>query len=1015
MKLKTIKFALIGLLVLSTIFTSHTNSVHAQSDRIVFAVIGDYGQAGQPLLDVSNLIKSWNPDFIVTLGDNNYPDGAAWSIDDNIGQYFHEYIFKYKGKYGSGSPTRRFYPSLGNHDWTTGAKAYFDFFGYYNPVTYYDFVQGPVHFFVLDSDRNEPDGVTSDSAQARWLRKTMPVSTSPFNVVVFHHAAYSSGRHGSTEYMRWPFKDWGADVVMSGHDHVYERLLVNGIPYFVNGIGGAEIYNFNDILPESQVRYNQDFGAMRVEATSAYMKFQMYSRAGLLVDEYTIGGSTPTVSSIARLNADPTNLGTVNFQVNFSEAVTGVDASDFMLTTNLAGASIANISGSGNAYTVSVNTGSGDGNLRLDLADNDSILSSLGIPLGGSGAANGNFAGESYSIDRTSPSVLSISPVSPNPTNAAVVDFSVTFSEPVSGMDVGDFTLVTSNGAAISNLTGSGASYLISVNTGNGNDNIRLDFIDNDTVLDMAGNLTNSGFINGGTYSVDRTSPVVTSITPMSQPNASSVEYAVSFSEPVTGVDGGDFSLFTINGATITNISGAGNQYLVSIALQPGSDSIRLDMNDNDSIMDSVGNSLGGAGASNGNFIGGVFNIAIDTPIATSIIRASANPTNAASVDFIVTFSEPVDGVDTSDFMLTNGAVITNIRISNPFYVISVNAGTVEGELKLQLIDDDSIRNTQGISLGGNGVGNANFINGEAYVIDRTPPQVTSIVRASGNPAINPTADFIVTFSEPVIGLEVSDFIITSSNVVKATVLEMQIADPFYWVKVVTGAGSGTIRLDLLDNGNITDHAGNRIVNGSFNGESFNIAKTTVDFSAPALNSIPNGVTSDPLFPFTWSSVWSAQAYEVFVARDSNFSQVVFAQTTTETRFIPTTPLTDGMYYARVRAYNAALNPGKFSKTISFIVDSTPFPAPILLSPSNGSATVRRPWFKWSAVSGAVKYQLEIDNNADFSSPEFSATTSKTTLQAKNLLSRPYYWRVRVSDAAGNWSTWSVPFLFTPR
>ncbi|MBI2332247.1 MAG: metallophosphoesterase [Chloroflexi bacterium] len=477
----------------------------AQSDRVVFAVIGDYGKAGQPLLDVSTLIKTWNPDFIVTVGDNNYPDGAAFTIDDNIGQYFHEYIFKYKGKYGSGSPTRRFYPSLGNHDWTTGAKAYFDFFGYYNPVTYYDFIQGPVHFFVLDSDRNEPDGISSDSAQGRWLRKTMPVSTSPFNVVVFHHAAYSSGRHGSTEYMRWPFKEWGADAILTGHDHIYERLLVNGIPYFVNGVGGAEIYNFNNILPESQVRFNQDFGAMRVEATSITMKFQMFTRAGVLVDEYIIGGSTPTVSSIMRLNPNPTNAIEVNFQVNFSEAVTGVDISDFTLTTNLTGASITNISGSGNSPIITVNTGNGDGTLRLDLADNDTILSSLGIPLGGVGAANGNFtAGETYTVDKTTPSVISISPVNLNPTNAAAVEFAVVFAEPVSGVDLADFSLVTSNGATLTGITGSGTNYTVSVATGIGNDNLRLDFIDNDSVLDLAGNVTNTGFTSGGSYTVER-------------------------------------------------------------------------------------------------------------------------------------------------------------------------------------------------------------------------------------------------------------------------------------------------------------------------------------------------------------------------------------------------------------------------------------------------------------------------------------------------------------------------------
>lgn len=1016
MRAKIIKISLIGLFLFSTIFSEHPNKVYAQSDRIIFAAIGDYGLAGQPLLDVSNLIKSWKPDFIVTLGDNNYPDGAAWSIDDNIGQYFHEYIFKYKGKYGEGSPTRRFYPSLGNHDWTTGANAYFNFFGYYNPVTYYDFVQGSVHFFIIDSDRNEPDGVMSDSAQAKWLRKTMLASTSPFNVVVFHHSPYSSGRHGSTEYMRWPFKDWGADVVLTGHDHVYERLLVNGIPYFVNGIGGAEIYNFDQILPESQVRYNQDFGAMRIEATSQYMKFQMYSRTGTLVDEYTIGGSTPTVSSITRLNSASTNLSAVNFQVTFSEAVTGVDVSDFLLTTNLNGANIANISGSGNAYTVTVNTGTGDGNLRLDLADNDSVLNSLNIPLGGTGAANGNFsAGETYTLDHTAPSVISITPASPNPSKASTVDFSVTFSEPVSGVDLADFSLSTTNGAVLTGLSGAGMNYIVTVTTGTGNDGLRLDFVDNDTVLDLAGNPTSGGFMSGGSYSIDRTAPVVTSITPLSQPNETSVEYAVSFSEPVTGVEGSDFFLFTINGATITNVSGAGSQYLVSISLNPGSDSVRLDINDNDSILDSVGNPLGGIGAFNGNFIGSTFNVAIDTPIATSIIRASNNPTNGANVNFIVTFSESVEGVDVSDFTLSTGATITNIINSNPFYIVTVDSSNINGELKLQLLDDDSIHNAQSIPLGGNGVGNANFTTGEAYIVDRTPPQVTSIIRAGGNPAINPTADFIVTFSEPVNGVETSDFILTNSNVIQSSVVGMQNADPFYWVKVSTGIGSGTIRLDLFDNGNITDKAGNPLGNRNFVGESFNIAKTPVDFSAPSMNSVQGKLTNNPLVAISWSAVRNAQAYEVFVAKDGNFSQLIFVQTTTATSIILSTPLADGGYYVRVRAYNPDLNPGKFSKTINFTVDATPPTAPALLSPSSGASTTKRPWLKWSNVSNVVKYQIQVDNNSDFSSPEVDATTNKTTLQTKSLPIRTYYWRVRAIDSAGNWSSWSTIYLLNVR
>ncbi|MBK6793379.1 MAG: metallophosphoesterase [Anaerolineales bacterium] len=1008
------KISLVIIIALIAVVTGGSPPVHAQSDLITFAVIGDYGLAGQPLLDVSNLIKSWNPDFIVTVGDNNYPHGQAGTIDDNIGQYFHEYLFKYKGKYGSGSPVRRFFPSLGNHDWDTGAKAYFDFFGYYNPTTYYDFIQGPVHFFVLDSDRDEPDGVFADDPQGRWLRKALAASTSSFNVVYFHHAPYSSGRHGSTEYMRWPFKEWGADAVLTGHDHIYERLSVDGIPYFVNGIGGSELYWFENILPESQVRFNQDFGAMRVEATSAYMKFQMYTRAGLLVDEYTIGGSTPTVTSITRLDANPTNAGVVNFQVNFSEAVTGVDTSDFILNTTTTGASIANLTGTGNIYTLAVNTGGGDGTLRLDLADNDSILSSLGISLGGSGASNGNYnTGEVYTVDKTSPSVASILPADPSPTNAANVDFSVTFTESVTGVDLADFSLTTTNGAALNAINGSGANYVVSVTTGSGSDELRLDFLDNDTVIDIAGNATSTGFTGGGTSIIDRAAPLVTSISAANQTNANSVEYTVNFSEPVTGVDGGDFLLSTFNGATITNVTGSGSQYLVSISVQPGSDSLRLDLNDNDSIMDAVGNLLGGSGASNGNFIGGVFNIAIDKPIVTSIIRSGASPTNAAQVDFVVTFSEPVEGVDASDFLLTNGANILAVNNSNPFFIVTVQTGPTDGEIIMELIDDDSIHNAQGVFLGGEGAGNANFTRGESYTVDRTAPQITSIIRAGNNPAINPTADFIVTFSEPVLGVELTDFTIIQTNIIKSSVINIQNSDPVYWVTVRTGAGSGSIRLDLLDNGNITDKAGNPITNNAYtSGESFTVGKTAVDFSAPGINALPNSFTNNPFLMLTWSSVINAQAYEILIARDSGFSQIAANTTTTEAAFVAQSALTDGAYYAKVRAYNQDLNPGKWSKTYTFTIDSTPPPSPTPLSPSNASTTPRRPWLKWSAVSGAKDYQVEVDNNADFSSPEFSGIAARPTIQVKNLLGRTYYWRVRAEDPAGNWSAWSAVFSF---
>src|SRR4029077_2269178 len=72
------------------------------TENTCFAIIGDYS-AGTPARDVSNLVKGWNPDFIITTGDTNYPDGQASTIDANIGQYYHEFISPYLGSYGAGS------------------------------------------------------------------------------------------------------------------------------------------------------------------------------------------------------------------------------------------------------------------------------------------------------------------------------------------------------------------------------------------------------------------------------------------------------------------------------------------------------------------------------------------------------------------------------------------------------------------------------------------------------------------------------------------------------------------------------------------------------------------------------------------------------------------------------------------------------------------------------------------------------------------------------------------------
>lgn len=276
---------------------SATTAVGAEAEAVRIAVIGDYGDGSRAAADVAALVKSWRPDIVVTTGDNNYPSGAAETIDRNVGRFYSEFIAPYRGQYGPGGTVNRFFPTLGNHDWDARQgvgrppQPYLDYFTLPpgpGEERYYDVVWGPVHLFALDSDYREPHGTTADSRQARWLRQGLARSTAPWKLVVMHEPPYSSGRHGSTARLRWPFKAWGATAVLSGHDHTYERLVIDGFPYFVNGLGGQSRYRFREPLPGSQVRYNADSGAMLIEATPQRITFRFVTRRGETIDEYRI-------------------------------------------------------------------------------------------------------------------------------------------------------------------------------------------------------------------------------------------------------------------------------------------------------------------------------------------------------------------------------------------------------------------------------------------------------------------------------------------------------------------------------------------------------------------------------------------------------------------------------------------------------------------------------------------------------------------------------------------------------
>ena len=296
--------ALVALLVALPLQTGGPSAAQTPSS-VTFAVIGDYGSNDANESAVANLVKSWNPDFVVTVGDNNYPDGEAATIDANVGKYYHEFIHPYTGAYGAGAATNRFWPSVGNRDWEnlSGARLqpYLDYFTLPGNERYYDFVQGPVHFFMLDSDSREPDGITSTSAQAQWLQGRLAASTATWKIVILHHPPFSSRTSWSN--LQWPFREWGADAVLSGHAHIYERVLKNGFPYFVNGLGGESLGSFSTAIEGSMVRFGSDFGALRVTAGQAEITFQFITRAGVVVDTYSISRDASTPNAPTNLTA----------------------------------------------------------------------------------------------------------------------------------------------------------------------------------------------------------------------------------------------------------------------------------------------------------------------------------------------------------------------------------------------------------------------------------------------------------------------------------------------------------------------------------------------------------------------------------------------------------------------------------------------------------------------------------------------------------------------------------------
>ncbi len=253
-------------------------------------MFGDYGGDTADEAAVAALVTSWNPDAVFTVGDNNYIAGTFDGYDQNVGKDYHSLIGNYRGKFGAGAATNKFWPALGDHDWALGVASYVDYFTLPGNERYYDVDLGPVHLYAVNSNAEEPDGYQPTGTQGTWLKNKLASSTSCFDLVYFHHPPYSSGYHGSRTYMDWPFAAWGAEATFAGHDHNYERLEVSGIPYFVAGTGGLGLRPFPGApLPETKFRDDKAHGAMLITATSdGTITYEFWSTGGVKLDSLTV-------------------------------------------------------------------------------------------------------------------------------------------------------------------------------------------------------------------------------------------------------------------------------------------------------------------------------------------------------------------------------------------------------------------------------------------------------------------------------------------------------------------------------------------------------------------------------------------------------------------------------------------------------------------------------------------------------------------------------------------------------
>jgi predicted phosphodiesterase len=255
-----------------------------KAGSLKFMIFGDFGDASPEQVATATQMAKTRATFpfeiAVTTGDNLL--GSERPQD-----FRNKFETPYKPLLDAGVT---FYATLGNHD--AQEQRYYKLFNM-NGKLYYSFKapKQDVRFFMLESTYMDPD-------QVKWIENELKTSTEAWKIVVLHHPPYSSGAtHGSSLSLRATlepmFVKYGVSVVLTGHDHIYERVKPQqGITYFVIGSGGELRRGDLTKTALTDVGFDTDNAFVVAEIIAHTMYFNAISRLGKIVDSGIITART---------------------------------------------------------------------------------------------------------------------------------------------------------------------------------------------------------------------------------------------------------------------------------------------------------------------------------------------------------------------------------------------------------------------------------------------------------------------------------------------------------------------------------------------------------------------------------------------------------------------------------------------------------------------------------------------------------------------------------------------------